>query len=177
MLSSHLRLGLPIGLFPSDFPTKTLYVPLLFPLHTTCPTHLILLDFITWIIFVEQYRSKGSSLRSLPPSSVSSSLLCSNLFLSTLFLNTLSLCLSFNVSDQDAHPYKTTGKTVVLYILIFTYLHSKLEDKRFCTEWQQAFPEFTLLLISSCIEFGFVRVIPKYVNYSTISEDLLPIFM
>jgi hypothetical protein len=25
MLSSHLRLGLPCGLFPSGFPTKTLY--------------------------------------------------------------------------------------------------------------------------------------------------------
>ena len=29
MLSSHLRLGLPSGLFPSGFPTKTLYTSLL----------------------------------------------------------------------------------------------------------------------------------------------------
>ena len=27
ILSTHLRLGLPSGLFPSDFPTKTLYTP------------------------------------------------------------------------------------------------------------------------------------------------------
>jgi hypothetical protein len=35
-LSSHLRLGLPGGLFPSGYPTKTLYTPLLSPyaLHT-----------------------------------------------------------------------------------------------------------------------------------------------
>jgi hypothetical protein len=28
LISSHLRLGLPSGLFPSGFPTKTLYTPL-----------------------------------------------------------------------------------------------------------------------------------------------------
>jgi len=33
ILSSHLRLGLPSGLFPSGFPTTTLYTPLLSP-HT-----------------------------------------------------------------------------------------------------------------------------------------------
>jgi hypothetical protein len=33
ILSSHLRLGLTSGLFPSGFTTKTLYTPLLYP-HT-----------------------------------------------------------------------------------------------------------------------------------------------
>jgi len=29
----------------------------------------------------------------------------------------LSLCLSLNMKDQDSHPYKTTGKVTVLYML------------------------------------------------------------
>jgi hypothetical protein len=36
------------------------------------------------------------------------------------------------LSNQASRPYKATGKITVLGI--------KLEDKRFCSEWQQAFP-------------------------------------
>ena len=131
ILSSHLHLGLPSGLCPSSFPTKTPYTLLLSLIRATCPAHLILLDFITRTIFGEEYRSLSSSLCSFLLSSVISSNLGPNILLSALFTNTLSLRSSLNVSDQVSHPYKI-GKIIVLCILFFC---SKLQDKKFCTEW------------------------------------------
>jgi hypothetical protein len=51
-----------------------------------------------------------------------------NILLSTLFSNTHNLSSFLNARDYFSQPYKTTGKRV-LYILIFTFLDVRREDK------------------------------------------------
>ena len=67
----------------------------------------------------EPYNTLISSLCSFLHSPVTSSLLAPNILLITLFSYTPSLRSSLNVNDQVSHPYKTTGKITVLYILVF----------------------------------------------------------
>ena len=93
ILSSHRRLGLPSGLFPSGFPTKTPYTTLLSLIRSTWPAHLILHDFITRTILGEQYRSLSFSLCSFLHSPVASSLLGPN-----ILLNILSVLINTTLS-------------------------------------------------------------------------------
>src|SRR5215475_10019759 len=97
ILSSHLGLGHPNGLFPSGFPTNTLCTPLSSAIRATCHAHLILLDLTTCTILGEEHRSFSSSLCNFLHSPVTSSLFGPNTLLNTLFSNTLSLCSSLNV--------------------------------------------------------------------------------
>ena len=107
----HFLLGFSSGLFPSGFPIKTSYMPLVSPIRATCTAQLILLDLITRTILDEEYRSLSSSLCSFLYSTLTSSLLGLNILLNILFAITFSLPSSLNVSDQVSHPYKMTVLT------------------------------------------------------------------
>ena len=137
MLSSHLRLGLPSGFFPSGFPIKILYALLLFPIPATCRTHFFILDLITRIVF-------GSPLSSVFQSPVTSSLL--NISVSSLFSNTLSVCFSLSVQDQVSRPQKTTERIISLCIITCKFLGRTLERQKIL---------HSIIAIIPCLNFVF----------------------
>ena len=82
--SSHLRLDLPSGPFPSGFPTNIPVYTSALPICATCPAHYSSRFFITRIILGEEYRSLRSSVWIFLYSPVISCLLVSNNLLRTL---------------------------------------------------------------------------------------------
>jgi hypothetical protein len=50
-----------------------------------------------------------------------------NTFLSALCPNTLSICSFLKIRDHVSCPYRTTGKIIVFYIIIFTI--SRADEK------------------------------------------------
>ena len=78
----HLLLGIASILFPSGFPTKTVYALLLSPIHAICPTHPILLDIITRLLSGHERKSWRSPLCNFRHSPVTSSPLGPNVLFS-----------------------------------------------------------------------------------------------
>jgi hypothetical protein len=116
VLRTHLRLVFLVISFRLAFPaiacmhsssTHSCYMP--------CSSHPPWLN--RSFILGEEYKLWSSSLCSFLQSPITLSLFGQNMLLSTLFSNTLSLCFTLNVRHQVSHPYRTTGKIIVLYIL------------------------------------------------------------
>ena len=85
------------------------------PIRATSPAHLIHLDFITWTILGEEYRSFSFSFCGFLHSLFTLSVLGPNILCSTLFWNIFSLRSSFIVNDQDSCWIKYT-KLMLYYI-------------------------------------------------------------
>lgn len=73
---------------------------------------------------------------------------------------------------QVSCPCKGTGETLVLHAFIFTLLHIRQKDKTL-NRVAGSISKFNLLLISSCKQFLFVRVFPKYLKYAVFFIDLI----
>jgi hypothetical protein len=101
--------------------------------YLSCPSRPLLLGHSNYTCRRVQVMKLLNMQFPHPPAT--SPLFGSNILFSTLFSDTLSLCSSLNVTDQVSQPCRTTGKIIVFCILIFTFLDSRRENKRFRTEW------------------------------------------
>ena len=101
------------------------------PIPAKYPAHLILFDLINEItaIFWAVQITKLLIVHLLPLSCYF--LLGPNTLLCILFSGNLSLgpCAFFNARDQVSHPYKTTGRIIVLFTLNLKFLIANAETK------------------------------------------------
>jgi hypothetical protein len=75
---------------------------------------------------------------------------------------------------QVLHPYKTTGTVTVKYIFLFVFLYSERKENDPRPNGGQAVCELNLHLISSCMRFWFVMVVPKYLKYRHVLQFVSP---
>ena len=110
-------------------------------------------------------QSWNSSLCGFLQFPVHASVFGTKIFLSAHIQNAFSLCSSFIMRDQVSDPHKTTHKIIVMCNLhIYRYQTGR---QKIFTERLQVFCTFNVLLISPCIQFWFVNIIAKYLNFIT----------
>jgi hypothetical protein len=127
---------------------------LIYPIRATFPAHLILLLIMVILIFREDNRLWT------PP--VIFSLLAPNILSALCPQNTSSQC--FPSGWQAKFHIHTKKKGKIIKSLTFTFLDTRGED-------------LYLLLSSSRMQFLFVAVVPKYLNFATFSINLASVFM
>jgi len=104
-------LDIPLSIFTSCFPTKTLNVFHFSYIRPTSHATHIVTDLIHVILFGHMYKLQSFSLGVfLFPPIICSSLTDPSTFISNRISNTLNVCSSVSVRDHILHPYKTTGK-------------------------------------------------------------------
>jgi len=119
MVSAHLHLRLPSGLFPSDFTIKS---RMNFSSLPNIPCVPAISSYLIWSPQEHSVISTNHKAPDFLQPPVTSSLLDPKVFLSTLFSNALGQCSSLNVRDQVSHPYDTTGKiTFCTFQSLYSY--------------------------------------------------------
>ena len=130
---SHLCHGLSICLIPSGFPTKTLYVSPVPDIRATCPTHLILLDFITRTI-----ASGGPPLVG-----------CSRLFIQYI-RSYHPYCRPFLHPQPEDSPCRGDRDPLITVGLIYTVIHESCYTIQY---FALIFLQCTVLYCTSPIKF------------------------
>lgn len=111
----------PSGFFPSVFSATVYFAFLISPTHTTCPSHVTLLDLIILIMFFEEYK---------PHCGVCFSLLSPHPCHLQISSSAPSICVLPSTWETVFHaPYKVVGNIVIYCILIFAFEDNKREDE------------------------------------------------
>jgi len=106
ILSTHLRLGLPSGLLPSGFPTKTLYTPISSPIRATCSLHItylltpwcrVLLEQLTGLQLVKKFPTFHGTRRFI-----------------TALTSVRHLSLSWVSPIQAIYPHPTSWRSILI---------------------------------------------------------------
>jgi hypothetical protein len=119
IISSHLRLGLTSDLFPSGFPSNDMSSSYPHSCYMSCSSHTPPIDNSNY----SWRRVQVTKLLAMQISPMSSHFipLRSKYSPQHPVLKHPSLCSYLSDRDQVSHPHRTTGKIIMLHILIFNF--------------------------------------------------------